>query len=320
MIVTRTPLRVSFIGGGTDFPDYYNQHGGACLSAAINKHIYVMVKPRFDKKIVLHYSKTETVDSIDAIEHDLIRECLRMVDVHSGIEIATMADIPATGTGLGSSSSLTVGLLNALYALQGITRAPGDLAQDACQIELVQLGHGMGKQDQYAAAFGGLRVYVFTAGNIQHSHFPRRTRRKVQDQLMLFYTGQTRQAAGILTEQNDAIEANLDTLGRMVALCKKGATLLKMNDVSTFGSLIDTDWNLKQQLHPGVSNPSLDAMYATALNAGADGGKVCGAGGGGFLLLWVPPASQADVRAALSDFQELPFGIEERGSTVILKE
>lgn len=320
MIVTRTPLRVSFLGGGTDFPDYYNEHNGACLSAAIDKYIYVIAKRRFDNRIVLHYTKTEDVERLDDLEHDLIHECLAMAGIWSGIEITTMADIPATGTGLGSSSTLTVGTLKALYGLQGVERSPGDLAQDACEIELNMLKKGMGKQDQYAAACGGVRIYTFQKGRIDYSHFPRKVRRKLDAQLLLFFTGQTRDASEILVEQNAAIPDLLGTLGKLTKLCLRGATQLRRGDIDGFGDLIDMDWNLKKELHPRMSNEAIDLMYSKALLAGAEGGKVCGAGGGGFLLLWTPPEFQAAVREALADFQELPFKCEDRGSAVILQE
>ncbi len=318
MIVVRTPLRVSFLGGGTDFPDYYNEHGGVCLSTAIDKYVYVIVKKRLDDQIVLHYTKTETVNQVEDIQHDLIREALKMTGIEKGIEVATMADIPG-GTGLGSSSSLTVGLLHALYTLRDITKEKSELAEGACEIEVERLKMTPGKQDQYIAAYGGLRVIAFQKDRITLTHIPRKMRRVMDDHLMLFFTGETRDGCKILTEQNETIPDQLEILHKMVKHCLRGHHLLQENNTKNFGELLDISWNLKKQLHSNISNEEIDGMYSKALRAGANGGKVCGAGGGGFLLLWCEPEEQESVREAMSEYKELLFKCEEKGSTVILK-
>lgn len=336
MIITQTPLRVSFAGGGTDFKGYYASTapagpalqgadaalpaGGCVLSTAIDKYIYVIIKERFDDKIRVGYSKTEMTDRVDEIEHELVREAMRKVGVERGIEISTMADIPSEGSGLGSSSSVTVGLLHALYAYQGCLVTPEQLAHEACEIEIGVLGKPIGKQDQYIAAFGGLRRITFQPDDsvdVASVPMSEEKRRRFGESLLLFYTGITRKADNILVKQQENIEARrptLDLIKRQAGEIYEALTNCNMNRV---GRILDAGWRHKKQLADRISSNSIDALYERALDAGAMGGKIAGAGGGGFLLLYCPPDRQSAVRHALAELKELPFALERDGTKVI---
>lgn len=321
MIITQTPLRISFAGGGTDFKGYYEKSGGAVLSSAIDKYIYVIVKERFDKKIRIGYSRTEMVDAVAEIEHELAREALRMTGVESGIEIATMADIPSEGSGLGSSSAVTVGLLHALYAFKGELVTPETLAKQACEIEIGVLGKPIGKQDQYIAAYGGLRFIEFHADDdVSVTTVPMDDdkRRRFGENILLFYTGVTRKADVILSEQKDNIDAQVETLDRIRAQAQEVRDALTEGVMNRVGRILDTGWRHKRKLAGRITNTAIDSMYDRAMDAGASGGKIAGAGGGGFLLLYCPPDRQAQVREALGDLKELPFALERDGTKVIL--
>lgn len=321
MIITQTPLRISFAGGGTDFKGYYEKSGGAVLSSAIDKYIYVIVKERFDKKIRIGYSRTEMVDAVGQIEHELAREALRMTGVDSGIEIATMADIPSEGSGLGSSSAVTVGLLHALYAFKGQLVTPEMLAKQACEIEIGVLGKPIGKQDQYIAAYGGLRFIEFHADDsVSVTAIPmeEEKRRRFGENILLFYTGVTRKADVILSEQKGNIDSQVDTLDRIRAQAGEVREALAEGVMNRVGRILDAGWRHKRQLAGRITNSAIDDMYDRALDAGATGGKIAGAGGGGFLLLYCPPDRQAQVREALSNLKELPFALERDGTKVIL--
>ncbi|MBC8141308.1 MAG: GHMP kinase [Armatimonadetes bacterium] len=321
MIITQTPLRISFAGGGTDFKDYYAHSGGAVLSSAIDKYIYVIVKERFDKKIRIGYSRTEMVDDITEIEHELAREALRMTGVTSGVEIATMADIPSEGSGLGSSSAVTVGMLHALYAFKGYLVTPEKLAREACEIEIGVLGKPIGKQDQYIAAYGGMRFIEFHADetvSVTPVPMDDEKRRRFGENVLLFYTGVTRKADVILEEQKTNISAQRDTLDNIRAQAGEVRDALAGGSMNRVGRILDTGWQHKRRLAGRITNAQIDSMYDRALDAGAIGGKIAGAGGGGFLLLYCPTDRQARVREALSDLKELPFALERDGTKVIL--
>jgi len=321
MIITQTPLRVSFAGGGTDFPDYYKNQGGLVLSSTIDKYIYVMVKKRFDDKIVAHYSKLERVDSPDELKHDLIREALKLVGIDKGIEISTTADIPSTGSGLGSSSSVTVGVLHALHAYKGDLPTKEQLAQEACNIEIDILERPIGKQDQYAAVFGGLNLISFHKKYfgilLEKVVIDECTSRRLNQNLMLFYTGITKDSKDILSEQKRNIVQRRKILQEM----KKTAEAMKksLNDgtLGDFARLLDWGWTLKKKMASRITTKKIDKMYKKAISAGASGGKICGSGGGGFLLIYCPVSIQNSVRGALQDFRELPFNLTEEGTKVI---
>ncbi|KKQ80630.1 MAG: hypothetical protein UT01_C0008G0002 [Candidatus Daviesbacteria bacterium GW2011_GWA1_38_7] len=320
MIITQTPLRLSFFGGNTDFPDYYLKHGGCVLTTAIDKYIYCIVTQRFDKKIYINYSKKEIVNSVDEIEHELVREALKKTGVENGVEITFLADIPSEGSGLGSSSSVLVGVLNALHHFIGETPSARQLAEEAVDIEVNILKKPIGVQDQYIAAFGGLRFIEFHPSNQVRAERIELTNGIIHDinnQLMLFFTGKTRKSSSVLTKVKSSLVQNEDLLYQTKLLTKKGYQLIKKHDLSNLGSLLDEGWRLKISLSDGITNAEINSMYQKAREAGALGGKIAGAGGGGFLLLVVPSDKRSRVRKALGKFQELPFRLEIDGSKVI---
>ena len=320
MIIVQTPLRISFLGGGTDFEDFYTVNGGgAVLSTAIDKCTFIIVKERFDDMIYLNYSKKEIADSIDALEHGLIREAMRMTGVDKGVEITTLADVPSEGTGLGSSSSITVGLLQALYTYQGKTVTAEDLARQACHIEIDILAKPMGKQDQYISAYGNMRFITFQSSRIEVEKLevPKEGKRRLNENLLLFYTGMTRPASQILVEQKANIKERLQVLQEMTKLSFQAKDILLSDAFNEFGELLHRGWNLKKQLASKVTSSEIDDMYRTARKAGAIGGKICGAGSGGFLLLYCPAAKRDDIRASLRRLRELPFHFQDDGSKVI---
>jgi len=320
LIITQTPLRISFAGGGTDFKDFYERDYGAVVSTAIDKYIFVVVKERFDDKIRVGYTRTEMVDSVDEIQHELVREAMRMVGISKGIEIDTMADIPSEGSGLGSSSTVTVGLLNALYAYKGEIAPAEVLARQACQIEINVLGKPIGKQDQYIAAYGGLRYFRFLPGEsveVTAIDLDSGARQRLAESLLLFYTGVTRQSSEVLSEQKSNIASKIAVLTEMRNQADELARQLKLGAVASIGQTLREGWLRKKQLASGITNPAIDELYDMAISAGALGGKVTGAGGGGFFLVCTPPENRAAVRKRLAHLRELPINLERDGSKVI---
>jgi D-glycero-alpha-D-manno-heptose-7-phosphate kinase len=320
MIITQTPLRISLAGGGTDFSDFYQKHGGAVLSTAIDKFIYVIIKARFDNKIRVGYTKTEMVDRLEDIEHDIVRECLKLTGLSEGLEISTMADIPSEGSGLGSSSTVTVGLLHAMYTFKGELVTAERLAQEACKIEIEILKKPIGKQDQYIAAYGGMRKFTFnTDGSTEERtvNLGEEQGRRLGEVLLLFYTGITRQADSILSEQRENIVDQEDTLLAMRAQVEEMEHSLQAGSFHKAARILDAGWEMKKALANKISSSAINDLYERALDAGATGGKIAGAGGGGFLLVFCPPDRQSSVRLALSELKELPFQLERDGSKVI---
>ncbi|MCC6190174.1 MAG: GHMP kinase [Anaerolineales bacterium] len=320
MIIIQTPLRISFFGGGTDFPAFFREEGGCVLTSAIDKYIFVTIKERFDQLLRIGYTRTEMVEAIDEVQHELIREALRKTGVARGVEITTMGDIPSAGSGLGSSSTVVVGALHALYAYLGDSVTAEQLAREACEIEVDILGKPIGLQDQYIAAYGGLRFLEFrTDGRVVGERLPidARLKRRLNENLLLFFTGVTRQAQSILSEQQRNISGRRAVLRAMRQLAHTARVELCAGNLDALGCLLHEGWELKKQLAGGISNSSLDAMYEAARQAGAVGGKITGAGGGGFLLLYCPQEKQECVRHALDGLQELPFQFEPDGSKVI---
>jgi D-glycero-alpha-D-manno-heptose-7-phosphate kinase len=321
MIITQTPLRVGLVGGGTDLPSYYREHGGRVLNAAIDKYVYVVVKQRFDEDIYVNYSQKEIVSRVEDISHDLVREAMHMAGVRHGVEITTLADIPSAGSGLGSSSSVTVGLLHALFAYQGVQLSAQELAERACAIELDRCGKPIGKQDQYAAAYGGICDLRFGPGDrvaVDQIRLEPTLHRHVQSELMLFYTGLTRSADAILQEQTANVGAKLAQLDLLRDLAGGAADALREGDTDQIGVALNKSWEAKRSLASGVSNLVLDAAVDAAVDAGATGAKVAGAGGGGFVLVVCPVQHQAAVRAVLAEMKELPIKIDPYGSRVVL--
>ena len=320
MIIVQTPLRISFFGGGTDFREFYSEEGGCVLSAAIDKYIFVTIKKRFDDWLRIGYTRTEMVEAVDQVEHELIREALRKTGIARGVELTTMGDIPSAGSGLGSSSTVTVGALHAMYTYLGEIVPVDRLAREACEIEVDILGKPIGIQDQYIAAYGGLRFMEFKSGAqvaCEKLALAPEVCRRLNMNLLLFFTGATRQAASILDEQQRNIKVRLGVLREMKGMAYAARAELEAGDLDAFGRLLHGTWMLKKQLAGGISNSTIEAMYEAARHAGAMGGKITGAGGGGFLLLYCPQEKQDCVRAALHNLQELPFQIEQDGTKVI---
>lgn len=321
MIITQTPLRISFFGGGTDFKDYYRPNkGGAVLSTAIDKCIYVIIKKRFDDKIYINYSRKEIIDSVDEIRHDLVRESMRKTGIDKGVEITTLADVPSEGTGLGSSSSVTVGLLNTFYLYQVQSQPAAILARQACQIEIDILKRPIGKQDQYTAAFGNLNLIKFNPDDtviLQHLSIDEEVKRELEANLMLIYTGITRRSSDILSKQKKNIKDKISVLNDIRDMVEEGKEYLIKGKLADFGKLLHQGWERKKILAQGINNPLIEEIYQAARKAGALGGKICGAGGGGFLLLYCPVEQQSQVRKALRNLRELPFRFEEEGTKAI---
>jgi len=320
MIISRTPFRASFAGGGTDLRDFYRQEAGAVTCATVSRYMFITVNKRFDETIRVSYSKTEIVEDFEAIQHPIVREALRLTGLTEGLEITSIADLPA-GTGMGSSSAFTVGLLNALHAYAGQYAPAEQLAEEACRIEIDILGEPIGKQDQYAAAYGGLNHIRFNPDDtvfVDPVITPREVQKELDANLLLFYTGRTRSASGILGRQQEETDRKRDVLRRMRQIAETMARVVqdgrRLND---FGDLLHEAWQLKRGLADGISNPDIDRWYEAARAAGALGGKVLGAGGGGFLLFFVERQNQDRVRRRLATLRELPFRLEPQGSKII---
>jgi D-glycero-alpha-D-manno-heptose-7-phosphate kinase len=320
MIITQTPLRIGLVGGGTDLPAYYREHGGRVLNTAIDKYIYVIVKQRFDNDIYVNYSKKEIVSRVDDSQHELVREAMHLAGVRGGVEITTLADIPSAGSGLGSSSSVTVGLLHALFAYRGKQLSAEELADRACTIEIDRCRKPIGKQDQYAAAFGGISDMHFGPGDrvsVEEVQLRPSLRRQLQGELMLFFTGLTRSADTILGEQTAAVQERISQLNQLRDLAGEAVDGLRSGDLAAVGNALCKSWQAKRALASGVSNPQIDEAVDAALEAGASGAKITGAGGGGFVLVSCPVERQRAVRDRLAWMTELPIKLDPLGSRVI---
>ncbi len=320
MIVTRTPFRISFGGGGSDLPAFYREEPGMVLTAAIDKYVYLTVKKAFGEGYRISYSRTELRGRIEEIEHPIVRECLKLVPAPQGLEIVSIADLPAS-TGMGSSGSFTVGLLGALNAMSGRVVSAAHLAGNACDIEINRLGEPVGKQDQYIAAYGGLQFIQFLPDgsvSVDPVICPMEVRAELSRRLLLFYTGATRVASSVLHRQNERTEVNRGNLRELCRVAREMRDVLVAGrDLNVFGHLLNEAWQLKKGLESTISNPSIDGWYGTALEAGALGGKLLGAGGGGFLLFFCEPHFQGRLKSALAELRHVPFGFEPQGSKVI---
>jgi D-glycero-alpha-D-manno-heptose-7-phosphate kinase len=317
MIISQTPFRVSFAGGGTDLPAFYRNEWGAVLSVTIDHHIYVTIHRRFEPTIRVSYSRTETADSIDQVHHDLVRETMRLTEIDEPLEITTIGDVPA-GTGMGSSSSLTAGLLNALYAHRGQVISRYKLAEQACRIEIDILKKPIGRQDQYAAVFGGLNYIRFDPGDtvsVEPVPCKPEVLEEMERRTLLLYTGQTRDANEILQQQSGGTVDRMPVLRQMRDLADSmRKTLAGDGDLDAFAALLHEGWELKRSLGFGISFAQVDQWYEAARRNGATGGKLLGAGGGGFLLLMAPPWRHRAIREALGRPRELAFRIARHGS------
>jgi len=323
MIISRTPLRISFTGGGSDLASYYKYKVGAVVSTAINKYIYITVNKKFDKLIRASYSITEFAKTPKKLKHELIREALLLLGLDGGIEITSISDIPSKGTGLGSSSTYIVGLLNALYAFRGKYISSESLAKQACYIEIEKCKKPIGKQDQYAAAYGNLNFIQFNPDDtvsVDPIICRKETKMRLQENLLMLYTGLTRSSSSILKEQNKSTissSSKRDTLFQMVELAKELKKSLEQNKLDKFGDLLHQNWQLKKQMAEGISNKKIDEWYKKARKNGAIGGKILGAGGGGFLLLYAPKNTHQKICSALSDLCPIDFIFEPEGSKII---
>lgn len=322
MIISRTPLRVSFVGGGTDSPAFYAAHAGAVVSAAINRYIYVLVNPKFDGRFRVSYSRTENVDSIDEIQHDIVKECLKLFDV-KGLEVVSVSDIPGEGSGLGSSSVFTVGLLRALYSHCGYTALPKVLAEHAFAVESGACGHPCGKQDAYAAAYGGIHYYEFHKDLIGVESFALTPveMESLSSRVMLFWTGMRRdgQSNAILKDQNERLAHGHpaeDTGMAMAELARLLRDELKKREFDRVGKYVKASWTLKRRFSDDITNEQINQLVDEAINAGAEGAKICGAGGGGFLLVLAAPAFHGAIEKSLG-LRRVLVKIGAKGSTVI---
>lgn len=323
MIITKTPVRISFLGGGTDYPEHFEKHGGSVLVTTIDKYSYLNVKPLnhfFDYDIRISYSQTELVNDTAEIIHPAVRECLNFLKIRKGIEIHYVGDLPAR-TGLGSSSSFTVGLLHALHASRGEMVSKQQLAEEAVVIEREMIKERIGLQDQYACAYGGfLHLKFFGKNKVEVNPLTISPQKLVMlnQRLMLFYTGIRRKAHEVLKEQMEKTQSNESKLIALEGLVNRGLDVLCSNrNLSEFGELMDEGWKIKKQLSTQISNQEIDKHYNLAKKAGAIGGKLLGAGGGGFLLLYVEPDKKDKVRKALKHLKEVEFLFENEGSRVI---
>jgi len=327
MIITRTPLRVSFFGGGTDYPVWYRAHGGSVLSTAIDKSCYItcrLLPPFFEYHSRISYSRVENVNDNGVIEHPSVRGCLQFLDIKDGVEIQHVADLPAR-TGLGTSSAFTVGLLLALYGLSGQMRSKDALAKDAIHVEQEVLGEAVGSQDQISAAYGGFnRINFKVDGSFEVSQIITPTERMahLQEHCMLFFTGFSRIASEIAKEQIRVTHQRARELETMYAMVNEAESILTSQNrpLEEFGSLLNDSWQLKRSLTGNITNAHLDEIYEAGRSAGALGGKLLGAGGGGFMLFFVPPERRQALRTRLKNLLCIPFGFSNRGSHVVVYE
>lgn len=321
MILSKTPLRMSYVGGGSDLPAFYREELGAVLSTSIDKYMYIAVNRKFDGRIRLSYTRTEEVDHRSQIEHPLVREALALVGIDGGIEIASMADIPSKGSGLGSSSTYTVGLLNALYAYRNQFASKDKLARQACEIEIERCGEPIGKQDQYAAAYGGLNLIRFhpdESVSVDPVICTPKLMQRLEASTLVFFTGRTRSASAVLAEQSKALlESDRKALmRRMVQLAFELKSELEAGSLDHFGTMLDENWRLKSQMSAGISDPQIDGWYAAGMAHGALGGKLLGAGNGGFMMFFAPPEHHPRITAALPGLQPVTFRFDRAGAQI----
>lgn len=328
MVVSKTPLRASFFGGGTDFKDYFEQTSkgyGNVVSTALNMYVYIMVTKRFDDQIRVCYRVQEMADHVDKIQHNIIREAMKIAGIEKGVDIVYSADIPisTSGVGLASSSAMAVGVLNALFAYKGVQLSPRRLAEYACEIEIERLKNPIGIQDQYAVAFGGLKRYRFYPGGqvaVQTVVCNPRLLTLLKKRLMLFYTGITRLASDVLSDQKQNIVDRMPVLDQMTDMVDESISALQEGELNKWGYMLDRAWSLKKAMSDKINNTCIEEMYQKGKDAGALGGKILGAGGGGFLLLYVPEEKQTKVREALKDYRQIEFDFEREGSRIIFME
>ena len=324
MIISRSPLRISLGGGGTDLPSYYSEHGGFLIAAAIDRYVYITIHQTFGQELIIKYSQLERAKSAKEVQHPIIREALQMLNIaETNLEITSMADIPA-GTGLGSSGSFTTALLKALHSHKKNLIHPEQLAEQACQIEIDRLKEPIGKQDQYIAAYGGITCFEFQRDGKVRAwplEISRETLYALEDNLVLFFTGYSRSASSILKEQDDKSKANasamIDNLHFVKALGFESKAALESGDLTSFGKLMNVHWNYKKQRSGSMSNGHIDDIYATALHNGAVGGKLIGAGGGGFLMFYAEDKVRLRSAMAQAGLTEVRFRFDYEGTKLV---
>jgi D-glycero-alpha-D-manno-heptose-7-phosphate kinase len=323
MIITKTPLRISFAGSMSDLPSFYEKRDGAVISTAIDKYIYITLNKKFDDQIRASYSITEFANSPDELKHELIRESMKLVGINKGIEITSISDIPSHGTGLGSSSTYTVGLLNALYSYQGILRSQHQLAEEASYIEINKCGKTIGKQDQFIAGYGGFKFIKFKSdGTVMVDPIicKKETLKKLQNNLLFFYTGVHRKDKEILDNTSNLIENNKQKqlhISKLVHLAYDMKHSIEHNDLETFGYLLNEGWETKKSVYKNISTRRINDWYSMAIQNGALGGKLCGAGGGGFLIFYAEKENHHKIINALSELRQLKINFEPQGSRII---
>ena len=325
MIVSRTPLRMSFVGGGSDLPSYYRQKGGAVLSTSVDKYMYVTVNKKFDNGIRLSYSITENESNIQQIKHPVVRNTLELLDIQGGVEITSISDITSQGSGLGSSSSYTVALLHALYAYKGKSASKEELGKLSSHIEIDLCGDKIGKQDQYAAAFGGLNLIEFNEDDsviVSTVICKPETIKKMEESIIVFYTGRTRSASALLSEQSDNMKQadKRGLMSNMVSLAYDMRGLLENDDVESLGELLDKNWQLKRQMTVGISDPQIDDWYSKGKLAGATGGKILGAGNGGFMMFFAPKEKHDNITKTMKGLRRVPFSFDNGGSKIVFSD
>ncbi|MBA46408.1 MAG: GHMP kinase [Euryarchaeota archaeon] len=323
MLISRTPVRASFCGGGSDLAAFYENHpdGGAVTSLAMARYLYITVNPRFDNAIRISYSSMEFVENINQIQHELVREAMKSTGVTSGIEITTIADIPSRGTGLGSSSAVTIGLLNALSSLAGNPMSSEELAKEACRIEIEILGQPIGKQDQYAAAIGGINTIGFLPDgsvSIDPLTLSDNTKQRIEDEFLLVYTGLTRSANTVLSKQKEMTSERMDELSTLRLQAFQVRSALEEGNLSEVGQLLEESWQIKRTLVDGITGELLDNLHDQLIDAGGTGAKLLGAGGGGFFLVHGDPDMKQRLEKSLDPKHKiLPLFIDYQGSTII---
>jgi D-glycero-alpha-D-manno-heptose-7-phosphate kinase len=322
MIVSKTPLRMSFVGGGSDLPTFYREEMGAVLSTSIDKYMYICVNKKFDGRIRISYTRTEEVERREEVEHPLVREALNLVGIEGGIEIASMADIPSKGSGLGSSSTYTVGLLNALHAYRNQFASKEKLASQACEIEIDRCGEPIGKQDQYAAAYGGLNLIRFhpdDSVSVDPVICKPSLLKEMEESTLVFFTGRTRSASAVLSNQSAAMRASdrRMLIRRMVQLAFEMKEQLESGTLEHLGDLLNENWRLKSQLTSGITDPQIDSWYLAGMAHGALGGKLLGAGNGGFMMFYAPKERHAQITDALSELEPVKFRFDRTGAQIV---
>ncbi len=323
MIISKTPLRMSFVGGGSDMPSFYREYGGAVLSSAINAFVYIIIKEKFDEGIRLSYSETENVLKVSDIQHPILRNALKFSNFKEPVEIISIADIPSSGTGLGSSSSFTVGLLKALNKFKNVDFKREKLAELACDIEINLCGSPIGKQDQYAAVFGGLRIYKFNKDDsvdIEKIEISSDVSDSLDNEIISFYVGGNRNANEILADQQKQLvnKDKVNAMKRMVDLVFELKKELENNNLDSFGEILHENWNLKKEMTKNIANTRINEIYKIAMDNGAKGGKLLGAGGGGFMIFHVPsPDDRVKIEKKLRNLRRVNFSTYKNGSEIL---